>query len=501
MKLKLQGAAAWLPLLVIAFALSACGGGGSDPPPAPAAGGGGPAAPPPPSVPPPSALSYTTPQTYNVGTAITPLTPTVTGNVTSYSVTPALPAGLSLDATTGSISGTPTAPSRATHTITATNDGGNTTFALEISVLTERSTSDRDDEQPGNQVHVMYVVPSDGADQQLDQTGTLEASVRIANQWFATQTTGGEKLRLDTYGGGKLDVTFLKLGRTDLEMNQQGGSTRLELDFQLLLNGFDDPNKVYLVYYGGDGEGCGRGAWPPTLPGNVAALYVGAVAGCMGEPFATGDQPPGFLEFLAVHETLHVLGFAAACAPNHTTIGHVNDSPQDLMFTGGTWQPSTLDVNHDDYYGPIAGCRDLANSSFLDPLPAGPEAPPGWPYETLTDLGCNPEPTPGPLGVDTQITFANEFLLDGVGAQAQIFEVVPNPDPVAALQDPYVRRHRRNVQPNDGIELNNGTALVAGISQPWQVKENAVFVVLVGAGNCVHAVRATATPSRFVIAN
>jgi hypothetical protein len=509
MKLKLQGAAAWLPLLVVSFALSACGGGGSDPPPAPAAGGGGgggggpaPPPPPPPSVPPPSALSYTSPQTYNVGTAITALTPTVTGNVTTYSVTPALPAGLSLDTTTGSISGTPTAPSRATHTITATNAGGNTTFALEISVLIERSTSDRDDEQPGNQVHVMYVLPSDGADQQLDQTGTLEASLRIANEWFATQT-GGKKLRFDTYENGKLDVTFLQLARTDLQMNPDGGSTRLEIEYQLLLNGFDDADKAYLVYYGGDGEGCGRGAWPPTLPGNVAALYVGAAAACTDAPFATGAGPPGYLEFLAVHETLHVLGFAAACAPNHTTIGHVNDSAEDLMFSGGTWRPSMLDVNHDDYFGPtgIPGCRDLANSSFLETLPAGAEAPPGWPYETLTDLGCNPEPTPGPLGVDTQIMFANEYLLNGAPAEAQIFEVVPNPDPVDALVDPYVRRHRRNVQPNDGIELNNGSAVVAGTPQPWQVKENAVFVVLVGAGNCVNALRATATPSRFVIAN
>src|SRR5262245_54287188 len=44
----------------------------------------------------PSGLSYPSPQTYVVGAAITPLNPTVTGTVTSYSVSPALPAGLVL---------------------------------------------------------------------------------------------------------------------------------------------------------------------------------------------------------------------------------------------------------------------------------------------------------------------------------------------------------------------------------------------------------------------
>jgi hypothetical protein len=59
-------------------------------------------------------LSYQTPQPYTVGTEITPLDPTVTGTVTSYVVSPDLPAGLSLDATTGRISGKPTVPWRAT---------------------------------------------------------------------------------------------------------------------------------------------------------------------------------------------------------------------------------------------------------------------------------------------------------------------------------------------------------------------------------------------------
>ena len=57
------------------------------------------------------------------------------GAVVSYSVSPSLPAGLSLDTSTGSISGTPTAvTSSATYTITATNSGGTDTASMTIVV-------------------------------------------------------------------------------------------------------------------------------------------------------------------------------------------------------------------------------------------------------------------------------------------------------------------------------------------------------------------------------
>ena len=86
---------------------------------------------------PPANLTYATnPATYNVGTAITANNPSSTGGaIASYAVSPALPAGLALSATTGIISGTPTAAAaQATYTVTGTNTAGSTTAPVIITV-------------------------------------------------------------------------------------------------------------------------------------------------------------------------------------------------------------------------------------------------------------------------------------------------------------------------------------------------------------------------------
>ena len=87
---------------------------------------------------PPSSLVYANAiATYTVGIAIAPNVPTIGGGaVLGYTVSPALPPGLTLDPTTGVVTGTPTAvaPS-ALHLVTATNSGGSTDGALILAVV------------------------------------------------------------------------------------------------------------------------------------------------------------------------------------------------------------------------------------------------------------------------------------------------------------------------------------------------------------------------------
>jgi Putative Ig domain len=110
-------------MLLATVLLASCGGSGSGP-------GSGSS-----SSPPPSALSYSAPPAFVVMQPIAPLQPTVTGAVSSFSVNPALPAGLSISAATGTISGTPTAvAAQANYTVTASNPSGTTTTQVSIAV-------------------------------------------------------------------------------------------------------------------------------------------------------------------------------------------------------------------------------------------------------------------------------------------------------------------------------------------------------------------------------
>jgi len=82
-----------------------------------------------------SALFYLSPVRASVGVVIPPLAPNFVGTVSSYSVTPAFPDGISLDPRTGVVSGTPTvAAAQATYTITASGPGLNTSAGLVLGV-------------------------------------------------------------------------------------------------------------------------------------------------------------------------------------------------------------------------------------------------------------------------------------------------------------------------------------------------------------------------------
>jgi hypothetical protein len=107
-------------VIAVALLLSACGdGGGGNTVEAMAA---------------PSGLQYVL-GTGEVGSPFGPYSPTVSGTVTGYSVSPAMPAGLSLDPSSGVISGTPLARSSGTYTVSARNTAGTATAALTLVVL------------------------------------------------------------------------------------------------------------------------------------------------------------------------------------------------------------------------------------------------------------------------------------------------------------------------------------------------------------------------------
>ena len=228
-----------------------------------------------------------------------------------------------------------------------------------------RSPADRPDDYKGAQIHLVYAIPSDGQDRALDTNGTIEGSVAGFQAWLDGQTRG-RVLRIDT-AGAEPDITFFKLSKTDDEMARLNPGIVTEIERQLERAGFAAKGKIYAVYYDGTSpDRCGGAAWPPTLPGRTAAVYL------RGKPCAP-NPAASYWQFAMFHDVFHVAGFVPTCAPNHTQAGHVSDDPADLMYAGPQpWVPSVLDTGRDDYYEhPAAGCPDLADSPYLSPrLPA-----------------------------------------------------------------------------------------------------------------------------------
>jgi hypothetical protein len=233
-----------------------------------------------------------------------------------------------------------------------------------------RATVDRLDDRSGLQIHVMYVLPSDRVDRGFDTDGSIENSVSAFQRWLRAQTNG-RSLRLDTFQGS-LDITFHRLARTNAEIAARGRGARDLIEQELRAAGLVTSRKVYPVYYDGtNAEVCGGGPWPPALPGTVSAFYLGgAIPGlppCFAGGFAPPGAPPAYTEFAMLHDVVHAFGIVSPCAPHHHDAGHVNETPQDLMWSGaGSWNPSILDFGRDDYYeAGIPGCPDLATAGFL----------------------------------------------------------------------------------------------------------------------------------------
>lgn len=240
-----------------------------------------------------------------------------------------------------------------------------------------KDRKDAKDQKGKSQVHVIYAVPKDGEDRALDTNGTIDRSVEAIRRWLR-ETSQGRDLRFDT-SAGSLDISFVRLTQTDAQISARGAFVRDELEKLLRAKKFKARGKIYLVFYDGHSTfACGGGAWPPALKGTYAALYLrGEIPGflpCGENPFAADEDSPGYWEYLLMHETFHMLGLVATCAPTSVGSGHVGDDEHDLMYAGAlAWRPSLLDFNRDDYFDHSNGrCLDLLDSPFL--LPAAPLA-------------------------------------------------------------------------------------------------------------------------------
>jgi gliding motility-associated-like protein len=172
----------------------------------------------------PSALSYApASQTVRQGTAITAMVPSASGGViASYSISPALPAGLTFNTSTGVVGGTLTAAQTGTvnYTITATNSGGSTTATVTLifntapTDLALNTTSVAENEASGTAVGTLSATDADAGDtftySLVSGTGSTDnASFTIDGSTlktaavfdFETKTSYSVRVRVTDAGG------------------------------------------------------------------------------------------------------------------------------------------------------------------------------------------------------------------------------------------------------------------------------------------------------------
>jgi hypothetical protein len=260
--------------------------------------------------------------------------------------------------------------------------------------LSTQGARAQDAGEPTYAIQLIYAVPKDGIDRNLDNDGTILNIVQSAQAWLKEQTDG----RILNLAGGEDDPTieFLELSRTEEELlSLPDEEISYQIEYEARAAGFNEPGVINAIFFEGtepDGLTCGAAPSPEAAPANSATLFL--QSDCQDFPFAGPGDEAGFWELTFMHEIFHALGAVPDCAPNDDD-GHVDD-PRDLMYGGDQdWSyPVQLDIDHDDYYGTGRNaCYDTARSPYLIPNIANTE-----PYPTaFRDLpveSCALDPDP-----------------------------------------------------------------------------------------------------------
>jgi List-Bact-rpt repeat protein len=245
------------------------------------------------------------------------------------------------------------------------------------------SPTDLPDVVGGDQIHVVYAVPSDGTDRFTELATAIAADVGAIGDWWRTQdATRAPRFDLAAFGcsgPGSLDISDVRLPHPTAYYN--GAAPRLQLlRDDLVAAGFDEPAKKYLVYYDQQrpaaGTDCGSAYVNADVGGEhgYAAVYVAPNLGGCG---AVGEG--SYLALVAAHELVSALGALAPATPGppHRCAGdplHVCDGGRDVLAprpAAASLATAILDRGHDDYYAHAGGWWDVQDSPWLRRLDQG----------------------------------------------------------------------------------------------------------------------------------
>lgn len=234
------------------------------------------------------------------------------------------------------------------------------------------------DRQPdllgGDQIHVIYALPSDGPDRFGVYADRIVTDLTAIDAWWRRQDPA-RTLRFDLHafpgcpsGLSQADVSLVRLPHDGAYFTPLDDRLRrLAID---LADTFDADSKKYLVYYDGpledtgDYQVCGTAFRGPANGGGTGSVAAVWMQTC------TADVGSGnILAAIATHETLHQLGVLPPGAPHACPgdDGHPCDYPLDIMYPSlsANFAEEALDLGRDDYYGHSGTWFDAQDSSWL----------------------------------------------------------------------------------------------------------------------------------------
>ncbi|MGH3105521.1 MAG: InlB B-repeat-containing protein [Gaiellaceae bacterium] len=228
------------------------------------------------------------------------------------------------------------------------------------------------------QIHVVYAIPSDGADRFAASAGPIVTDVAAIDAWWRAQDAGrAPRFDLFAFPGcdstlGLLDLSFVRLAHdaayfSPIETRLQ----RLITDLAAPPGSFGNGFKRYLVYYDAPVDRpdvCGFSPIVPDRGGFPSLVFLQACPSNLGQGLS--------MALTAGHELIHNLGAVVDAAPHRCAdSAHVCDNGNDSMsasFNDASRPLSTyaLDVGRDDYYGHSGPWFDVQDSPWLSHLDA-----------------------------------------------------------------------------------------------------------------------------------
>jgi hypothetical protein len=245
------------------------------------------------------------------------------------------------------------------------------------------SATDRPDVVGGDQIHVVYAVPSDGSDRFAQLASAIATDVGAINDWWRRQDlTRAPRFDLAAFscsGAGALDISDVKLRHATAYYDSTSAPRVQRLRDDLVAAGFGDATKKYLVYYDqaqpAAGTDCGSAYVNAQTggPHGYAAVYIAPNLGGCG---SVGIG--GFFAVVAAHELINELGALAPGTPGapHRCPGdtlHPCDNSLDVLAptpTAVSLATAILDYGRDDYYAHAGPWWDVQDSSWLRHLDA-----------------------------------------------------------------------------------------------------------------------------------